>query len=54
MLKPKFDNLEVRFYGSPTDREYFDTWCAKVADFEWQLRHPLRGPQRTVESVQRR
>jgi len=34
LLKPKFDNLEVRFYGAPTDSEYFDACMCKVAEFE--------------------
>ena len=34
MLKPRFDNLEVRFYGAPTDREYFDGCMRKVADLQ--------------------
>jgi glycosyltransferase involved in cell wall biosynthesis len=33
MLKPKFHNLEVRFYGSPADREYFNSCMCKVAEF---------------------
>jgi len=33
MLKPKFDNLEVRFYGAPADPEYFDSCMSKVARF---------------------
>ena len=33
LLKPKFDNLEVRFYGAPADREYFDSCMGKVAEF---------------------
>jgi glycosyltransferase involved in cell wall biosynthesis len=33
-LKPKFNNLEVRLYGAPTDREYFDACMGKVAAFE--------------------
>src|SRR5207253_10199545 len=31
MLRPKFDNLEVCFYGTPSDREYFESCLAKVA-----------------------
>jgi polysaccharide biosynthesis protein PelF len=31
MLRPKFDNLEVCFYGTPADREYFESCLAKVA-----------------------
>jgi glycosyltransferase involved in cell wall biosynthesis len=34
MLKPKFDNLEVRFYGTAADHEYFDSCTRKVAEFE--------------------
>jgi len=33
-LKPMFDNLEVRVYGTPADREYFDACRCKVAEFE--------------------
>jgi len=33
MLKPKFDNLEVSFYGTPADREYFDSCRCKVDEF---------------------
>ena len=32
MLRPQFDNLDVRFYGTPADREYFDSCMAKVAE----------------------
>ena len=32
MLRPKFDNLEVRFYGTPADNEYFDSCVRKVAE----------------------
>ena len=34
MLRPKFDNLKVRFYGAPVDREYFDSCLSKVAESE--------------------
>ena len=34
MLKPKFDNLEVRFYGTPVDEEYFDSCRCKVSEFD--------------------
>lgn len=34
MLKPKFENLEVRFYGTPADREYFESCQGKVAQFK--------------------
>lgn len=34
MLRPKFDNLEVRFYGTPVDREYFDSCLCRVAQSE--------------------
>jgi polysaccharide biosynthesis protein PelF len=34
VLKPEFDNLEVRFYGAATDREYFDACMSKVAELE--------------------
>lgn len=34
MLTPKFDNLEVRFYGTPADREYFESCQRKVAEFK--------------------
>ena len=34
MLRPKFDNLKVRFYGAPVDREYFDSCLSRVAEFE--------------------
>jgi polysaccharide biosynthesis protein PelF len=33
-LKPHFDNLEVRFYGTPTDREYFAGCVHKVAQLQ--------------------
>jgi len=32
MLRPQFDNLDVRFYGAPADREYFDSCMGKVAE----------------------
>src|SRR6184192_1283443 len=32
MLRPQFDNLDVRFYGTPADREYFDSCMGKVAE----------------------
>ncbi|MGB7845222.1 MAG: GT4 family glycosyltransferase PelF [Candidatus Acidiferrum sp.] len=35
-LRPQFDNLEVRFYGAPADREYFDSCLGKVAEFKLQ------------------
>src|SRR6266550_1873619 len=34
LLKPTFDNLEMRFYGTPADSEYFDSCLGKVAQFE--------------------
>jgi len=34
MLRPKFDNLKVRFYGAPVDREYFDSCLSRVAESE--------------------
>lgn len=34
MLKPKFENLEVRFYGTPADVEYFDACRGQVAHLE--------------------
>jgi polysaccharide biosynthesis protein PelF len=30
LLRPRFDNLEVRVYGTPTDREYFDACLRRV------------------------
>jgi polysaccharide biosynthesis protein PelF len=30
-LRPKFENLEVRFYGAPADPEYFETCLGQVA-----------------------
>ena len=33
-LKPKFGNLEVRFYGAPTDRKYYDGCIRKVAELK--------------------
>jgi polysaccharide biosynthesis protein PelF len=32
MLRPKFDNLEVRLYGALADRQYFDSCVSKVAE----------------------
>lgn len=34
MLRPKFENLEVRFYGTPADGEYFESCQRKVAEFK--------------------
>jgi glycosyltransferase involved in cell wall biosynthesis len=34
MLRSKFDSLEVRFYGTPADREYFHACRSKVAELE--------------------
>jgi glycosyltransferase involved in cell wall biosynthesis len=34
LLKPTFDNLEMRIYGTPADSEYFDSCLCKVAEFE--------------------
>jgi glycosyltransferase involved in cell wall biosynthesis len=33
LLKPQFENLEVLFYGTPADREYFDACLRRVAEF---------------------
>jgi len=33
-LRAKFNNLEVRFYGTPADPEYFDACRGKVAAFK--------------------
>ena len=33
LLKPKFDDLQVRFYGTAADSEYFDSCLSKVAEF---------------------
>lgn len=34
LLRSKFENLEVRFYGTPADREYFDACVRKVSKLE--------------------
>jgi glycosyltransferase involved in cell wall biosynthesis len=34
MLRSKFENLEVRLYGTPADREYFEACRCKVAELE--------------------
>jgi len=34
ILRPEFDNLDVRFYGTPADREYFNSCMSKVAEFK--------------------
>ncbi len=34
ILRPKFDNLEVRFYGTPVDREYFDSCLSKAGEYK--------------------
>jgi polysaccharide biosynthesis protein PelF len=33
MLRPKFDNLEVRLYGTLADRQYSDSCMCKVAEY---------------------
>jgi polysaccharide biosynthesis protein PelF len=44
ILRPKFDNLEVRFYGTPTDREYFDACRRKIAAFKLDNCVTFAGP----------
>jgi len=44
ILRPKFDDLEVRFYGTPTDREYFDACRRKIAAFKLDNCVTFAGP----------
>src|SRR5438270_11650949 len=44
MLRPKFDNLEVCFYGTPADREYFESCLAKVAQHKLDDCVSFAGP----------
>jgi glycosyltransferase involved in cell wall biosynthesis len=44
VLRSKFDNLEVRFYGAPADREYFDACRSKVAELKLDDCVKFAGP----------
>ena len=44
VLKPQFDNLEVRFYGPPTDRRYFDACTRKVGELQLENSVSFMGP----------
>jgi glycosyltransferase involved in cell wall biosynthesis len=44
ILRTRFDNLEVGFHGTPTDREYFDACKRKIAAFQLDDCVTFAGP----------